>query len=259
MALIIAFANHKGGVAKTASVAALGTIFAREGFRVLMVDLDTQANLTYSFIDMATNAPSRFLYDAIRERKDLPQVAVRDNLYIVPSGLYMTIVEREMQNMRRKELVLHDLIMPIEGNYDLILLDCPPALNNITDNALIIADRLSVPVLADQLSYNGLKMIETYLPQLADLNPDIRINDIFFTMYGGRTNLDGTLYKVIHDEFPEQTMETKIHATVRVKESVSALMSIVEYAPRCTAAKDYEDLAKELADRLNKMDGKKSK
>lgn len=253
MALIIAFVNHKGGVAKTASVAALSTIYAREGFRVLMIDLDTQANLTYSFVDMGANPPSRYLYDAIRERRDLPQVAVRDNLYIVPSGLYMTLVEREMHNMRRREQVLQDLVAPVEGGYDFILLDCPPALNIITDNALAIADRLTVPMLADQNSLNGLRMLDAYLPQVRDLNAGVRVDDVFLTQYGGKTKLDKAMYEEIRSEYPSQLMKTTIHPTVRVRESVCALKSVVEYAPECSAAVDYESLAVEYAQRLNGM------
>lgn len=252
MALIIAFTNHKGGVAKTSSVGALASIYAREGSRVLMVDLDTQANLTYSFIDMVKAPPARFIYDAIRDRRDLPQVAVRDNLYIVPSGLYMTIVEAEMHNMRRREYILQDLVWPVEKNYDLIFLDCPPALNIITDNALVIADRLTVPMNADQFSYNGLGMMKGYLDRIRDLNEKIRIDDIFFTRYSAATKLARATREQVEKEYPEETMKTVIRPTVRVQEAVSYCQSVVDYAPDCSAARDYEALAVEYAGRLIK-------
>lgn len=251
MALIIAFANHKGGVAKTTSVGALGTLLAHSGLRVLMVDLDTQANLTYSFIDMQSHPPGRYVYDAIRERKNLPQVAVKDRLYVVPSGLEMTLVEAEMEHMRRREYILEDLVAPVEDKYDIILLDCPPALNIVTLNALVIADRLTVPMNTDQLSYYGLKMMKAYVESLSDLNPELRIDDVFFTKYNASTRLARRWEQTIREEFPEETMVSVIRQNVKVQEAVSELRSVVDYAPESNGARDYVQFAAEYAERLN--------
>lgn len=252
MALIIAFANHKGGVAKTTSVGALGVIFAEEGYRVLMVDLDAQANLTYSFVDTAKKMPTRFVYDAIRERRDIPRFAVKDRLYIAPSGLEMTLVEGEMTNMRRREYILTDLLRPVEGNYDFILLDCPPSLQNATQNALAVADRLAVPVTADQFSYNGLKMMQAFVESMRDLNPRLRINDVFFTRYNPATNLARSSREAIEAEFPQETFRTVIRQTVKTQEASSMFMNVVDYSPKCSAALDYRDLAREYGERLNR-------
>ena len=251
MALIIAMANHKGGVAKTASVAALGTVFASGGNRVLMVDLDTQANLTYSFIDMQGRPPARYIYDAVRSRTALPQVAVRENLYIVPSGLEMTLVETEMYAMRRREYILRDLLEPVADDYDIILLDCPPSLSVMTTNALTVADRVCVPLVADQLSYYGLKMMKAYVESLRDLNSSLKVSDVFFTRFDVREKLARTWEQAIRAEFGGTVMDTVIRKNVKVGEAVSSLMSVVEYMPDSAGARDYRQLAVELVARIN--------
>jgi len=257
MAIVIAVCNAKGGTGKTTSVGTIGTILAKNGHRTLLVDLDTQVNLTYSFIDMENNAPDRFLHQAIREirnpqgRKDLPQVQIANNLYIVPSCLDMLLLEYEMNNMRRRENILSDLFAPVLDDYDVILLDCPPALNLITLNAFVIADRVTVPMTADQLSYLGIKMIKAFLESLSDIRPDFRINDIFFTMYDPRPNLTKKWELAIRDEFGDVVMHSRIRNNVKIKESVSHFQSVVDYNPESNGAMDYLALVNELIERIN--------
>lgn len=152
-AKIISIANHKGGVGKTASVATIGAILASKGNKILLVDLDTQANLTRHFF---ADIPARIVYHAIRERKDLPIYPVRQNLDLVPSGLEMAGIEIEMTNMRRREDVLKDLLEPQKSRYDYIILDCPPSLGLITMNALAASNKLIVPMKPDLMSSYGL-------------------------------------------------------------------------------------------------------
>lgn len=252
MSLNIAFANHKGGVAKTTSVAALGTIFAESGYRVLMIDLDAQGSLTHTFVDPSKTEVSRFLFDAIRERKSLPRIAVRNNLYLCPNELEMAFVEGEWINMRRREYVLQDLILPIEKDYDLILFDCPPAFLNATLNALVVADRLCVPVFADQYSFDGIEAIINHLQRVADVVPHIKINDIFFTRFNGATNMAKTALELFRTKFPDELMNTVVRHSVKAQEAVCSFQSVVEYNPSCTVSEDYYSLAKELSERINK-------
>jgi len=257
MALVICIANHKGGVAKTASVAALGTVYAAAGQRVLMVDLDTQANLTYSFVDMSNGAPSRYMHDAISERRGLPRVAVRENLYLAPSGLEMTLIETAMYSMRRREYVLCDLLAPVRDSYDVILVDCPPSLSILTTNALAACDRVTVPVVADQLSYYGLKMMKAYVESLRDINASLRIDDIFITRFDARERLARRWESALREEFGDVVMKAMVRRNVKVGEAVSSLNSVVEYCPSCAGAMDYVELARELsarAARRNSLD-----
>lgn len=251
MAIIIVVANHKGGIGKSTSVGTLGTIFAANGNKVLMVDLDTQANLTYSFIDIETSEIERHIYDAISERKGLPQISVKENLYLVPSGLEMTLCESAMYNMRRREYILQDLIRPIESKYDIIIFDCPPSLGLLTTNALTIADRLIIPMTADQLSYYGLKMMKAYIESMSDMNENLHINDVFFTMYDGREKVQKKWEPLIREEFGEIVMQNTIRRNVKTKEAVSAFCSIVDYMPDSPGAIDYMNVAKELMNRIN--------
>ena len=153
-AKIIAVANHKGGVGKTSSVATIGAVLALKGKKILLVDLDTQANLTRHFL---SNIPARIIYHAIREQRDLPIYNnIRQNLDIVPSGLDMAGIDLELQMMFNRERVLKTLLDPYANRYDFVLLDCPPALGLITINALTAANKLLVPMKADLMSSYGL-------------------------------------------------------------------------------------------------------
>lgn len=250
MAVIIAVTNHKGGVAKTSSVSAIGSIFAASGNKVLMLDLDTQANLTYSFIDPAAGLPERCLFDAVRERRDLPQVCIKENLYIVPCGLEMALVESDMFNAKRREYILQDLIRPVAGQYDVIFLDCPPSLGIMTLNALTIADRVLVPMHADQLSYYGLKMMVGYLELQHDLNPDLRVDDIFFTHYDSREKQTKNVEALVREEFGDAVLKSVIRKNVSIGEAVTNLCSVIDYKPDSNGAQDYLSLAKELKGRL---------
>ena len=145
-AKIIAVVNHKGGVGKTASVVSIGAILAARGKKVLLVDLDTQANLTMHFLE---DIPSRIIYHAIQERANLPIVPIRENLDLVPSGLDMAGIVSVMTNMRRREYIIKDLLEPYKNRYDYIFMDCPPNLELITTNALTAATKMLVPMKAD--------------------------------------------------------------------------------------------------------------
>ncbi len=250
MATIIAVTNHKGGVAKTTSVSALGFKFAQEGNRVLMIDLDTQANLTYSYLSPDDAYKERCLYDAIRERKNLPQVKIRKNLYLAPNGLAMTLAVQQMNFVKRREHILADLIRPVENDYDIIIIDCPPSLDILTLNAVVVADRVMVPMTTSQLSYLGVKMMSAWLLDQRDLNPNLRVNDIFFTQYDCREKQTKNIEADVRREFGEVVMNTVIHRNVSVSESVGAYQSVFEYKPDCTGARDYEALTLELVNRI---------
>lgn len=253
MSVVIAVTNHKGGVGKTASVSALATIFANAGNKVLMVDLDAQANLTYSFLDPSSeHVPERYVFDAIRERCNLPQVCVKENLYLVPSGLELVFVQEKMLSERRREYVLQDLLRPIKDRYDLVILDCPPSAGIVNTNAFAVADRVMIPMHADQLSYYGLKQTVPFFENLHDINPHLKIDDIFFTMYDSREGFTKAIEAQTHSEFGSLVMDTVVRKNVAVGESVSHLCSVVDYKPESNGAKDYLALAGELMKRLEK-------
>ena len=146
MSKTIAFCNHKGGVGKTTSTASVGVAMARQGKRVLLVDLDGQANLTGIFLQDDAEVS---IYDSLVEKAPLPLVQIEDNLDLVPSNLNMSAAEAKMTQLIQREMRLANLLAKQKANYDYILIDCPPSLGIVTINAFFAADEIYVPLSAE--------------------------------------------------------------------------------------------------------------
>ncbi len=243
MAKVISFANHKGGVGKTASVSAIGAILASQGKKVLLVDLDTQANLTRCHID---GFPKRIVYHALKEKKALPIVNVGKDLDIVPSGLEMAGIELEISGVMQRESILKKLLSPIQGNYDYIILDCPPSLGLITINALVASNFLFVPMLPDTMSYYGLGMIDNICTLVQELNPDIQINGIFFTKYDTRVGLTSAIEEMVRETYGTRVFQTKIRINTKIGEAPMFHKNILEYEPDGKSVNEYKALIEEM-------------
>lgn len=246
-AKIIAVANHKGGVGKTASVATIGAILAAKGKKVLLMDLDTQANLTRHFF---AEIPSRIVYHAIRERKDLPIYPVRQNLDLTPSGLEMAGIEIEMTNMRRREDVLKDLLEPQKSRYDFILLDCPPSLGLITMNALAAANKLVVPMKTDLMSSYGLNMMDTFCAEMQDLNPGIHIDFIFFNIYEKGQTMTDIVEADVRAKYGDRVLDTVVRKNNDVAKAAFEYTDVVSAYPGSNGAVDFQSLVDELLSKL---------
>lgn len=246
MATIIAIVNHKGGVGKTATVASIGAILASQGKKVLMVDLDTQANLTMHFLE---DIPSRIIYHAIRERNGLPIVKIRKNLDLVPSGLDMAGIVSEMTLMKRREYIVRDLLEPHKEEYDFILLDCPPNLELVTTNALAAADRIVVPMRPDLMSLYGLSMLDHFCADMQDLAPGIRIDFIFFNCYE-KTKVTEAIESDVREKYGELVLQTVIRKNVDVSKAAFVYTDIVSFNPGSNGAKDFQSLVRELLEKL---------
>ena len=246
-AKIIAIANHKGGVGKTSSVASIGAILASKGKHVLLIDLDTQANLTMHFMQQI---PPRIIYHSIRERANLPIYPIRKNLDIVPSGLDMAGIEVEMTMMRRREDIIKELLEPIKNNYDFILMDCPPSLGLITMNAISAADRLVVPMLADLMSSYGLSMMDRFCADLQDLNRGIHIDAIFFTKYASGVNMTNVVEEDVRKKYGERVLKHTVRKNVKVSEAAFSFTDVTSYDPTCAGAQDYIAVTEELLEML---------
>lgn len=238
-----AFANHKGGVGKTASVSATGSILASQGMRVLMCDLDTQANLTRCHVD---GFPKRLIYHALKEKKDLPIINVAPNLDLVPSGLEMAGIELEISGAMQRESILKKLLSPLLDKYDYILLDCPPSLGLITINALVAADYLFVPMLADTMSYYGLGMIDNICSLVQELNPSIQITGIFFTKYDTRVGLTSAIEEMVRETYGSRLMQTRIRINTKIGEAPMFHKNILEYEPDGKSVREYTALVDEM-------------
>ena len=246
MARIIAVANHKGGVGKTTSVGAIGSILAAKGKRTLLVDLDAQANLTASFLK---DEPAQTIYNALKGETALPVIPLRENLSIVASTLDMAGAELDLSSRMSREYVLRKLLKPVSAQYDYILLDCPPSLGLITINALVAASELFVPLTAEALPSRGLAKLTNILQMVREnLNEDITLSGVVLTRWEN-TNLSKMVEQQLRQTFGNTIFNTKIRKNVAIAEAPLYAQDIVTYAPESNGAKDYTSLTEEILNR----------
>lgn len=246
MSKIIAFANHKGGVSKTTSVANIGAILSQGGKKVLLIDLDAQANLTDYFLK---ERPEESIYNALVDETPLPIVQIGKGLSIVPSSLDMVGLETKIaDNIDRAEL-LQILLDPIKEQYDYILIDCPPSLGITTLNALIAATDLYIPLTAEAIPVRGLKMLTDALDRVKKRkNPTIELSGIIITRWGAR-NLNRLIEESLRKNFGKVVFKTKIRENISIAEAPTFYQDIVTYAPTSHGAEDYKALTKEILKR----------
>ena len=246
MSRIIAIANHKGGVGKTTTTANVGACLSLQGYKVLLIDLDAQANLTDYYLP---KRPERTVYNSLTEESPLPITQIRDNLYIVPSSLEMLDIEsKTADNLDRAEL-LDILIEPIRDKYDYILLDCPPSLGIVTINALIAATDLYITLTAEAMPLKGLKMITDIISRVQRRkNPSLKLSGIIICRWGGRS-LNKQVEESLRARFGEVVFNTRIRENISIAEAPAFLQDIVTYAPTSHGAEDYKALTKEILER----------
>lgn len=248
MTRIIAVANHKGGVGKTTSVAAIGAALAARGQRTLIVDLDAQANLTATFL---TAEPTGTIYNALRGETFLPVIPIRENLSIVPSSLDMAGIELDLAAKLSREYVLRRLLQPIQGGYDYVLMDCPPSLGLVTINALVAASELFIPLTAEALPSRGLTKLTNIVQIIREsLNPSLTLTGIMITRWEA-TNL----CKMVEDHLRKAfgvVFLTKIRKNVAIAEAPLYNTDIITYAPDSNGAKDYQALTEEIVTQVIK-------
>lgn len=241
-------ANHKGGVGKTSSVSAIGAALANKGYRTLLVDLDAQANLTLSLIGPGYR--ERTLYSAIKERKALPVVSIRQGLSLTPSSLELAGVELEMASTARREFVLKDLLLPVLPDFDVILLDCPPSMGLLSVNAFAASTDLLVPLTAEALPFQGVNMIQDIMTMAKEsLNPALSLSGIFFCRWEGR-NLNKMVEEAIRGAYGDKVLSTRIRANVAVAEAPLSRTDIYAYSKNSNGARDYMKLTEELIQKL---------
>ena len=245
---IIAICNHKGGVAKTTTVASLGASLASLGHSVLLVDLDAQSNLTSSLLGYE---PERSTYEAIRDREGLPIEKVGETgLSLAGASLDLAGIELEISTAMERERILQDVLSEVADKYEYILLDCPPSLGLLTLNALTASTDVIIPLTAEALPSKGLQKITDIITMTQKrLNKGLRLSGILITRYE-KNNLSQTVEEAIRERYGELVYDTKIRKNVSLAEAPLAVQTILEYAPTSNGAKDYLALAKEIETKL---------
>ena len=251
---IVALANQKGGVGKTTTAVNLGAALAELGHRILLIDLDPQANATSSFGLQGADEIS--LYDPLLGGASITEKILptrRDGLFIVPADIDLAGAEVEIARMPNHLTRLAETLKPLQDDstFDFVLLDCPPSLGILMSNALAAADELLTPIQCEYFALEGLVKIVRLVEQVRDsgANPRLEIGGIVMTMFDRRTNLSAQVVAEVREHFAERVYETVIPRSVRLSEAPSFGKSILEYAPSGAAAQAYRALAREFIER----------
>ena len=245
-ARVIAFANQKGGVAKTTTTLNLAAAFVESGYRVLCVDMDPQGNLTMSQgIDPDTLELS--MYDVLVHHIPIKQVVRRREVDVACASIDLAGAEIAMSTQIGRERSLAKALALVKDDYDFICIDTPPSLGLLTINALTAADKVIVPVQCEYLSMRGLVQLQNTLQMIREnLNPDVQIEGILPTMMDTRTLHAKEAIEILEENFGDRLFASRIRKTVRFAEAPVKGMSVLKYDPDGTAAQSYRDLAKEV-------------
>ena len=245
-AKVIAFANQKGGVAKTTTTLNLAAAFAEVGHRVLCVDMDPQGNLTMSQgIDPDTLEQSMF--DVLVHDLSIREVIRRREIDVACASIDLAGAEIAMSTKIGRERSLTKALLAVDDDYDWIFIDTPPSLGLLTVNALTAADQVIVPVQCEYLSMRGLLQLQNTLAMIREnLNPDVQIAGILPTMVDTRTLHAKEALEILEENFGDRVFGARIRKTVRFAEAPVKGMSVLKYDPKGTAADAYRQLAKEV-------------
>lgn len=248
MTQIITVANHKGGVGKTATTQNLGAGLALKGFRVLLIDLDAQANLSLSF---GLINPEKTIYEALRGEIELPIYRIKDNLDIVPSCLDLSAIEVELLAEAGRDYFLRNLINKIKSNYDYILIDCPPSIGVLTINSLATSNKVLIPMVAHFLAVQGIQKLFNVMNLVKErLNPDLALLGVLVTKFDGRTVLQRDIKEAIENEESNKAFKTAIRENTTIAEATYKGVDVFEYDPSSNGAIDYSKFITEVLDIL---------
>jgi chromosome partitioning protein len=245
-ARVIAFANQKGGVAKTTTTLNLAVAFAEKGHRVLAIDMDPQGNLTMSQ-GIDPDSVEKSMYDVLVNDESIREVIRKREVDVACASIDLAGAEIAMSTKIGRERSLEKALRPVLEDYDFVCIDTPPSLGLLTINALTAADKVIVPVQCEYLSMRGLVQLQNTLSMIRqELNPDVEIEGILPTLVDSRTVHAKEAIEILEENFGDRVFATRIKKTIRFAEAPVKGTSVLKYDPHGVAANAYRELAKEV-------------
>ena len=243
---VIAFANQKGGVAKTTTTLNLAVAFAESGYRVLCIDLDPQGNLTMSQ-GIDPDKVEKSLYDVLVNDMPISEIIVKREIDIAVASIDLAGAEIAMSTKIGRERSLEKALKEVHGDYDFVCIDTPPSLGLLTINALTAANKVIVPVQCEYLSMRGLVQLQNTLRMIQEnLNPDVRIEGILPTMLDSRTIHAKEAVEILEENYGDLVFQSRIKKAIKIAEAPVKGASVLKYDSSSSAANYYRELAKEV-------------
>ena len=250
MGTVYVFVNQKGGVGKTTSAVNIGAYLAEAQKKVLLVDFDSQANLS-SGIGVTKKKPG--IYELLSGSAPIDRVIRKTGipgLSVIPASIDLSGAAVELIEQEDRDFYLKNALAPIRDNYDYILIDCPPSLGVLTLNGLTAADAALIPMQCEYFAMEGLSLLLQTIRRIQkNLNPHLTIGGIFFTMYDQRTKLAQEVVKQVSAYFRDAVFQSIIPRNVRLSEAPSHGLAISQYDPQCAGARAYKNLTGEVIQR----------
>ncbi len=262
MGLVLCVVNQKGGVGKTTTATNLGAAVASKGKKVLLIDMDAQANLTTHLglgsredpesgeqSPQSPPPPEFTVYDVLKGNKTLRDVVLHRsaNLDVVPSSLFLSAADLELGGVVGRELILKRALTQIRNEYDVVIIDCPPALGLLSLNALAAVEKVIIPVQSEYLALHGVRQLLDTIDQVKSIyNPTLVVGGVLICLHDSRKRLARAVSDTIRTYFGDLVFDTVIRSNVALAEAPASGQSIFEYSPKSTGAEDYSALAEEV-------------
>ncbi len=249
MGRVISVVNQKGGVGKTTTTINLSAALAKEGKKVLVIDMDPQGNASSGF-GIDTSLLEKSMYDALVDGMPLMEIAVHSSapgVHVAPANVDFAGATVELVSVEEREYRLRNAIALVRDNYDFVIIDCPPSLGVLTINAIVGADEILIPVQTEYYALEGLGQLLRTIELIREhLHPELHILGAVLTMFDKRNKLSEAVFRDVYQYFPNQVFRTVIPRNVRLAEAPSFGQSVIHYDPASKGARAYIKLAKEI-------------